>query len=210
MGSSLMLIRWNHCGSWLVALISLFRCQIARLIMRKMPLQFPHWLIETAFHSLPLVSNGAVRSIAVVPVFEWEKWLDVVRRLEQTNVEMWCILTDNNVRTRSTKMRFNKSNVHFNSAWVSVHTPHAYRLIGDRYGNERRPLIRAMFYSVSNHLNGQIRLFALWHYEIYAHFLFSTIPHVLFFFFLRSFCVRYWLIRSYRHGPQCVRVRVEP
>lgn len=81
-----------------------------------------------------------------------EKWLDVVRRLERANDEIRCILTDNNVRTRSTKMKFNKLNVRFNSAWVSARTPPSCRLIGDRYANERRPLIRAMFSSVSDHL----------------------------------------------------------
>lgn len=57
---------------------------------------------------------------------EWEKWLDVVRRLERANDEMWCVWTANNVRMRSTKMKFNESNVRFNLAWVSACTPHRH------------------------------------------------------------------------------------
>lgn len=158
-----------------------------------------------------------------------EKWLDVVRRLERANDEIRCILTDNNVRTRSTKMKFNKLNVRFNSAWVSARTPPSCRLIGDRYANERRPLIRAMFYSVSDHLLvlrlrfffspfTQNRLFALCYYEIYAHFWFSSISHAIFIYFLSSFILCSILIDSIVSPTpftstliaQCVCVRPEP
>lgn len=145
---SMLNFHWR-CGSWFKPWfvcfdtrsshhykrdVSLIRSSLHR---RHISLPISQWHTKCAFRSCrircstsDLQTPEIARPQSAVDLwsrcgeFEWEKWLDVVRRLERANDEMWCVWTANNVRMPSTKMKFNESNVRFNLAWVSARTPH--------------------------------------------------------------------------------------